>query len=130
MEILPEGQKNEVDVVWADQQRINEFSKLNSRLDDYEDELKKFRDEKEYIEDVMMEMELVDEEESVQYKIGDAFVFLLQPEVIERLEQESAKVNKLVTDLETKVETVESRMTQLKKELYAKFGNAINLERN
>lgn len=66
MRVLPEGQTNDVEVQWEDQKRINTFSKLNSKLEEYEEQLKALKTEKEYYDDVSMEMELVDEDEMVQ----------------------------------------------------------------
>lgn len=96
------------------------------RLDE---EINKQQTEKEYMDDVMMEMELVDEEEKVQYKIGDTFIFLTQADVMKRLEVDSGKINKEISDIEEKKSSVSGRMEELKKDLYSKFGDAINLER-
>uniref|UniRef100_A0A060T987 Prefoldin subunit 4 n=1 Tax=Blastobotrys adeninivorans TaxID=409370 RepID=A0A060T987_BLAAD len=129
MKVLPEGETNDVEVQWEDQKRINTFSKLNSKLEEYEEQLKGFKTEKEYLDDVSMEMELVDEDEMVHYKIGDSFVQLPQSEVMERLEADVEKINKQVADKESEVESITEELEQLKKQLYAKFGHAINLER-
>lgn len=102
---------------------------MNNELESLEDEIKRQKGEKEYLDDVTMEMELVDEEDKVQYKIGDTFVFLPQPEVMERLEQDTGKINNEIDSMEEHITKIISRMDELKKELYAKFGNAINLER-
>lgn len=67
---LPDGQETpDVQVSWEDQTRINTFSKLNSRLSNLEDEQKILADEKEYLEDVSTEIELIDEDELVQYEL-------------------------------------------------------------
>lgn len=59
----PEAQQ---EVLWEDQERINTFSKLNNRITNLKEELKKQQEEQEYISDVQMELELVDEDEFVQ----------------------------------------------------------------
>jgi prefoldin subunit 4 len=115
--------------LWEDQQRINEFSKLNGRLAVYDQTLKEQRAEKEFLDDVSMELELIDEDEKVQYKIGDAFVFLPQSEVMERLAEATGKLNSELDHTEELVSETEKQMDDLKRNLYAKFGNAINLER-
>lgn len=129
MQVLPAGQTNDIEVLWDDQKRINEFSKLNSRLADLEEEIKGLETEKEYVDDAMMELELVDEEDKVQYKIGDSFVFLLQPAALERLQSDSEKIDSKLEKLRGNVSGVNESMEELKKHLYAKFGSAINLER-
>lgn len=129
MQVLPAGQTNDIEVLWDDQKRINEFSKLNSRLAEFEEEIKDLETEKEYVDDAMMELELVDEEDKVQYKIGDSFVFLLQPSALERLQSDSEKIDAKLEKLKANIAEVNEGMEGLKKHLYAKFGSAINLER-
>lgn len=77
-----------------------------------------------------MELELADEDESVRYKIGDAFVHISALEAIEKVEKESEKLGLGLEEVKQQIETVQGKMEELKKELYAKFGNAINLEKD
>ncbi|ODQ68038.1 Prefoldin, subunit 4 [Nadsonia fulvescens var. elongata DSM 6958] len=129
MQMLPAGQENkDTEVSWVDQQKINAFSKLNTRMSNLEDEYEAQKQEKEYLDDVTMEMELIDEER-VQYKIGDAFLYLPQPEVLERLEQDIVNIDTAIEETESKILLVNNEMDDLKKYLYAKFGDSINLER-
>lgn len=129
MELLPEGKKNTVQVTLADQKKINEFSKLIMRKDAAAGELAKQRQEKEYLDDVSLEIELVDEEEKVQYKIGELFVFLKQSEVVEQLERDMEALDAKIDKLEGRETEIDERIDELKGELYAKFGDNINLER-
>ncbi|KAG2211687.1 Prefoldin subunit-domain-containing protein [Mucor mucedo] len=119
----------DVEVSWVDQQRINEFSKYNAKIDDLEDQYEKVKQEKEYLDDVAMELELADEDEHVRYKVGDAFVHVTAAEAIEKVEKESEKLNLRLEDVKHQITIVQGKMEGLKKELYAKFGNAINLEK-
>lgn len=50
---------------FEDQKLINAFSRLNNRRSDAEDDLKKQEREKEALEEVSLELELVDEDEEV-----------------------------------------------------------------
>jgi prefoldin subunit 4 len=77
-----------------------------------------------------MELELADEDESVRYKVGDAFVHVSASEAIEKVEKESEKLGLGLEDVKQQIEVVQGKMEELKKELYAKFGNAINLEKD
>ncbi|KAK9378433.1 Prefoldin subunit-domain-containing protein [Kockiozyma suomiensis] len=130
LQMLPDGQETpDVQVSWEDQTRINTFSKLNSRLSNLEDEQKILADEKEYLEDVSTEIELIDEDELVQYKVGDTFYWIKQSEVVERLEKDSEKTEESLILLDDKVQSIKDEMEELKTALYARFGNAINLER-
>lgn len=94
----------------------------------YKADLEAQKQEQEYLSDVQMEIELLDEDDKVQYKIGDTFVFLPQEEAVERLEQDTETTNSVIEKLEDQINDIEGQMSELKKALYAKFGNAINLE--
>lgn len=76
-----------------------------------------------------LEIELIDEEEKVGYKIGDTFVQMKQAQVAEKLESESEKLDGKISHLESQIDDTDSLLNSLKSQLYAKFGNAINLER-
>ncbi|SCU80093.1 LAMI_0B00782g1_1 [Lachancea mirantina] len=129
MELLPEGKKNQVQVLFEDQQRINEFSKLIMRKDATAQELSNVKQEKEYLDDVSLEIELIDEDEQIQYKIGEAFVFMKQSQIVEQLEKDSERFDRMIEELEDKESQIDSRISELKTQLYAKFGDNINLER-
>ncbi|PWN22159.1 Prefoldin, subunit 4 [Microstroma glucosiphilum] len=130
MRMLNETEENDVSVSFSDQQSINAFSRYNNRVTDYEEDLKRKREEKEAVEEVMMELELVDEEEEVLYKIADSFVHLPQPKVISLLEKETTKLDEEIEALKARVDECEEEMKKLKVVLYGKFGSNINLERD
>ncbi|AQZ16986.1 GIM3 (YNL153C) [Zygosaccharomyces parabailii] len=129
MQMLPEGQKNNTNVTYEDQQKINQFSKLIMRKDAVEQELSQHRQEKEYLDDVSLEIELIDEDEPVQYKIGVIFLVLKQHEVVKQLENDMDTVEESISHLETQSDQLETQIRELKTVLYAKFGDNINLER-
>ncbi|GME75215.1 unnamed protein product [Ambrosiozyma monospora] len=129
MELLPEGQTNNTQVTFEDQQKINQFSTLISRKDLLSAELEEYKKEKDYLDDLSLEIELIDEDEKLNYKIGDTFVLLKQSDIVERLEKDVEVLDKKIEVLESQVEDLDDLLTSLKKLLYAKFGNAINLER-
>ena len=60
---LDEQTSNDVEVSLADQERINAFSRLNSRAADAEARIAQLRDEKETLGDLEMELELEGEDE-------------------------------------------------------------------
>ncbi|CCH58941.1 hypothetical protein TBLA_0B00980 [Henningerozyma blattae CBS 6284] len=129
MELLPEGKKNTVTVTYEDQQKINEFSKLIMRKDNLEKKLSKERQEKEYLDDVSLEIELVDEEELINYKIGELFIMLKQEKVVSLLEKDMAQVEESIDSLENNLSDLDTKIKGLKTDLYVKFGDNINLER-
>ncbi|KAE8257713.1 hypothetical protein A4X13_0g2187 [Tilletia indica] len=131
MRMLKEDDENDVEVTWEDQQQINAFSRLNSRLADVEHDLKQLHDQREACDDLNMEIELVDEDESVLYKIGDTFVFVRQARALELLESDTARLDADINKLKAIVDGCEEEMNKLKVDLYAKFGKSnINLERD
>ncbi|KAK1625668.1 prefoldin subunit [Colletotrichum phormii] len=119
---------DEVEVRREDQDKINKFSRLHQRELMIEEELKNKSVKKEELDDLSTELELADEDETVPYKIGDAYFHVTQPQAIEMLEQASTKIEEDVEALESKLETIKEDMNQLKVELYARFGKSINLE--
>lgn len=129
MELLAEGKQNNTQVTYEDQQKINEFSKLIMRKDTIEQELSNQRQEKEYLDDVSLDIELIDEDEYVKYKVGELFLSLKQMEVVEMLEKDTEVIDSKIEDLEEKESDLTSRIKELKTALYAKFGDNINLER-
>ncbi|KAK3344799.1 Prefoldin subunit-domain-containing protein [Neurospora tetraspora] len=124
-----EAAGDEIEVRREDQDKINRFSRLHQRELGIEEELKNKHKEKEELDDLDTELELVeDEEELVQYKIGDSFFHIPHEQAKEMLGIAAAKLEKEIEDLEDKLETIRKEMTGLKVDLYARFGKTINLE--
>ncbi|QSZ28652.1 hypothetical protein DSL72_003151 [Monilinia vaccinii-corymbosi] len=136
---------DEVEVRREDQDNINRFSRLRHRELGLVDELKlknvstfdiyersanqiSVQKEKEDLDDVSGELELADEDEPVLYKIGDSFISLPLPEVQELLTKSAENIEEELTLVEEKLGTIREEMSQLKVELYARFGRSINLE--
>jgi prefoldin subunit 4 len=63
-----------------------------------------------------------------RYKVGDCFVSLPQPQVLELLEKSTESIDTEVDELKARLETVQEEMGELKKALYGRFGRSINLE--
>lgn len=63
-----------------------------------------------------------------RYKIGDAFFHVSLEQAQEMLATSTSNIEEEVSALEDKMGTVKDEMTQLKVELYARFGRSINLE--
>ncbi|GAA6006032.1 hypothetical protein JCM10207_007318 [Rhodosporidiobolus poonsookiae] len=129
------------DVRPEDQSRINRFSRLNARVDEVIDELDVLKKQREDLEEVEGEVELLEmdglgEDEDgergegkIMYKLDSTFVHLPPSEVLEHIQASLTKIRGEVEALEKERDGCEEEMEGLKKELYAKFGNSINLER-
>lgn len=129
MELLPEGQANNIQVLWEDQQKINQFSSLINEKDEIIAKLEKLRVEKDYLEDLSLELELLDEDDKIQHKLGDGFVFLTVAEALIKVEEANTKLTGEIEELDANVDDLDHRLRELKAELYNKFGTNINLER-
>ncbi|KAJ2687492.1 hypothetical protein IWW39_002906 [Coemansia spiralis] len=128
--LLQREEERDVEVTWEDQQRINQFSRLNTRQENLEDEYKAQKTEKEYLDDLATELELIDEEEPIPYKIGDSFFMLSLEQAQARVEKDKAEIDLRVDELDSQISGITSEMNELKRALYAKFGQAINLEKS
>ena len=53
--------------------------------------LKKLKEEKEYLDDLSLEIELLDEDEKIQYKVGEVFIFMKVNKVIEKIRIRATK---------------------------------------
>ncbi|KAI5453957.1 hypothetical protein NCC49_004952 [Naganishia albida] len=125
-----EQEADGIEVTWEDQQRINTFSKYNARVGELQEELKERQQDKEYYDDLEMELELADEDDQVLYKQGDAFFHLKPKSALRTLKTDRRAIERDIKSLEKKVEECETGMKDLKVQLKAKFGNQINLDLN
>ncbi|KAJ2357190.1 hypothetical protein IWW50_002021 [Coemansia erecta] len=128
--LLQREEERSVEVTWKDQQKINQFSKLNIRVENLEEDYKKQKEEKEYLDDLAMEIELVDEDEPIFYKVGDAFIQLPLDKAQARVEKAKEDIEEHIEKLDSQISAIQSEMDELKKTLYGKFGQAINLEKS
>lgn len=130
MDLLPEGQRNTAtEVSWEDQQKINKFSTLINKKDELTELINKLKIEKEYMDDLSLEIELLDEDEKIQYKIGEVFIFLKISKVIKKIEIENENLDLKINNYDNSIDELDEKLDDLKKSLYSKFGNNINLER-
>ena len=84
--------------------------------------------EKEDLEEITTELELADEDEPIQYKVGDTFYAVPLATAQKLLETNTAEIDEDVTKLEDQLSTMKEEMDSLKAHLYARFGRGINLE--
>ncbi|RFU78855.1 gim complex component gim3 [Trichoderma arundinaceum] len=119
---------DEVEVRREDQDKINKFSRLHQRELVLKEELQLKGKEKEELDDISTELELADEDEKIRYKIGDAYFHLPLEQAQEMLGAATTRIDEETLELEEKLGSIHEEMTQLKVELYARFGKQINLE--
>ncbi|KAG6012343.1 hypothetical protein E4U54_007591 [Claviceps lovelessii] len=119
---------DEVEVRREDQDKINKFSRLHQRELAIEEQLQAKNKEKEELDDLSTELELADEDDKIQYRIGDAFFHIPLEQAQEMLEAATTRIDNETSALEDRISMVREEMQQLKVELYARFGKQINLE--
>lgn len=81
----------------------------------------------ENLEDASNELILTDEE-IVRFQIGEVFAHVPKEEVESRIEEMKEVTSKNLEKLEEEKESIVAQMAELKKILYAKFKDSINLE--
>jgi len=116
------------EVTWEDQQRINAFSKLNTRLKALEEKIDVLKHEKEALDDLSSELFLDESGALVMYRVGEAFLHIPHSRALKRLERDQAQLDKELENLASSSEDIDKEMKELKLTLYAKFGRAINLD--
>jgi|EP00944_MAST-04C_sp_MAST-4C-sp1_P002811 prefoldin subunit 4 len=127
--MLAKEDEVDVEVRKVDQEAINEFGRLNNRVSELRDELKLVEKELTAYEDAEEEVMLIDEgTEALKLTMGDCFLDVEEEDIeseLERLKEVAqGKKDKYVSE----IATCESRQSELKTQLYGRFGKTINLE--
>ncbi|UZJ54272.1 hypothetical protein CBS101457_003592 [Exobasidium rhododendri] len=60
MRMLDDDDSNDIEVTWTDQEKINEFSRLNTRQSEAQYQLESKREEKEQVDEVYEELEMLE----------------------------------------------------------------------
>ena len=126
------GPDKDVHISLEDQQKINKFARHNQRLEDIKDELKLKEAELVTLGDASNDVEefsLTSEDgEKISYMVGEIFVKETPDDVLALLEAKKTEVKAEMKVLEEQATSIKGVMSDLKTHLYAKFGDAINLE--
>ena len=121
----------DVEMTAADQQRINEFGKLNARKHELRDEAAAARAREAELGDAEEGVLLADESAPGALKIAigaGLFVDCDGAAAMALIEQRRARSVAAAAAAETELQSIASRQAELKTLLYAKFGRSINLE--
>lgn len=70
----------------------------------------------------------LDGDEKVPYMVGEVFIMKSQDEAQEAIAAQREVLQEEIAGLNTRAGELQETMTQLKGDLYGKFGNNINLE--
>ncbi|KAK2851875.1 hypothetical protein Q5P01_008151 [Channa striata] len=119
----------DVNVTFEDQQKINKFARNTSRMTELKSEIEAKKKSLQNLQDASDElMMLGDDALLIPYQIGDVFISHTQDETQEMLEVAKEALEQEVKGLEEQVSAIQQVLGDLKVQLYAKFGNNINLE--
>ncbi|TSL61286.1 Prefoldin subunit 4 [Bagarius yarrelli] len=119
----------DVNVTFEDQQKINKFARNTNRINELKDEIEAKKKSLQNLEDASDDlMMLEDDDLLIPYHIGDVFISHAQEETQEMLEAAKESLKEEIKSLESRVTSIQEVLGDLKVQLYAKFGNNINLE--
>lgn len=118
----------EIAVTWEDQQRINEFSRLNLRLQNIDEQLSTGRSSTANLDDAAGDIEMLLDDDACKVKIGEVFWDVSNEQADEFVADKKKAQQDKTTELMGQKEQLVKAMDALKALLYAKFGNQINLE--
>ncbi|XP_067410734.1 prefoldin subunit 4 [Emydura macquarii macquarii] len=120
----------DVNVTFEDQQKINKFARNTSRITELKEEIEVKKKQLQNLEDACDDIMMLDDDDAllIPYQIGDVFISHSQDETQEMLEEAKKNLQEEIEALESRVESIQRVLSDLKVQLYAKFGNNINLE--
>ncbi len=121
---------DDVHIKYEDQSKINKFAIHNTKLHEYQDDLVEKRKELQNISEAIEELVLFDDTEIIPFQHGEVFTHLCVQDANDELERAKSNVEKEISVLSDRVESTKKLLGELKTQLYAKFGNKINLEEN
>ncbi|KAK8376794.1 hypothetical protein O3P69_010009 [Scylla paramamosain] len=122
-------QDSDVHITYEDQQKINRFARCNARHGDIKEELKIKENDLQNLQDAEDEMMIaLDSDEKVPFMVGEVFIMKSQEEAQEAIGAQRETLQEEISGLNSRSSELQDTMTQLKGDLYAKFGNNINLE--
>uniref|UniRef100_A0A8C7GYA2 Prefoldin subunit 4 n=5 Tax=Salmoninae TaxID=504568 RepID=A0A8C7GYA2_ONCKI len=119
----------DVNVTFEDQKKINTFARNTNRMTEFKDEIEAKKKSLQNLQDASDDLMMAEDDTLlVPYQIGDVFISHTQEETQEMLEAAKEQLQQEIKDLEGKVSAIQQVLGDLKVQLYAKFGNNINLE--
>ncbi|XP_036448089.1 prefoldin subunit 4 [Colossoma macropomum] len=119
----------DVNVTFEDQQKINKFARSTNRMTELKDEIEAKKKSLQNLEDASDDLMMCEDDDlQIPYQIGDVFISHSQEETQEMLEAAKEALKEEIKGLEGRVASIQEVLGDLKVQLYAKFGNNINLE--
>ncbi|CAI2381187.1 unnamed protein product [Moneuplotes crassus] len=122
--------KKDVTVEREDQEKINKFSRLNMKCTELIEDKKQMQQDLDALEDAELAIEeAFGEDGTLKVFMGEIMFDCYEDEAeIHHMRMMEEKKEKM-DEVQDQIDDVEKEMKTLKAELYAKFGKAINLEK-
>ncbi|CAK8687820.1 unnamed protein product [Clavelina lepadiformis] len=122
-------QDDDAPVTYEDQKKINLFARKNVQLNELRSQVEGKKKVLQNVEDASDDLLLLEDENvNVDFKIGEVFIGHSQDETQDLLEKVKIDLNDDISGLQKESSEIEKVMNDLKVQLYAKFGDNINLE--
>ena len=118
----------EVDVLEEDQTMINRYSRLNLRARDVRSEIEQLNSKIHTCRDAADEIDMCMETDGLMLSVGEAFFPVDDTLASEQVAKAQQLAQEMVDSLVAEDESIKNEMATLKRTLYAKFGDSINLE--
>ncbi|KAL7556354.1 hypothetical protein ACA910_006282 [Epithemia clementina (nom. ined.)] len=128
--LAPAQEENDAEVRREDQDNINRFARLNTRLHSVRDEMKQLKKQLEGLDDASTELMMRSGDETVMMIAGEAFLEVSEEEATNICEKQVEKLQEQVDTLKVEEEEIVGEQAKLKTILYSRFGKSINLEEN
>lgn len=125
--MLAREEEVDVEVRLEDQQRINEFGRLNTRLLEIKDDKSHIKDVLDKLDDAATEL-MTGEGDPVMLMLGDSFMKCEEEYATEYCERKQEERQSKLDLLMEEEKGILVRQRALKKELYTRFGSSIQLE--
>lgn len=119
---------DEVAVDWQDQQYINEFGRMNIRMAELDENMKKLKNELASLNDAEQDIEMLLDDDACKIRIGEVYVNVSNDDAEEYVKQEKEEKEAALEEHDKEKAGLVERMNVLKAALKAKFGDAINLD--
>uniref|UniRef100_A0A914VGY6 Prefoldin subunit 4 n=1 Tax=Plectus sambesii TaxID=2011161 RepID=A0A914VGY6_9BILA len=117
-------------VTAEDQRKINRFARLHLKSEELKSDLKKKNNDLQNLNDAADELLLLDDADTqkVPLKVGESFVHYDSDSITTKIDDLKQRLEAEIEALKATEAEYQTEMTQLKVDLYGKFGNNINLE--
>mmetsp|Transcript_28596 Transcript_28596/g.25309 ORF Transcript_28596/g.25309 Transcript_28596/m.25309 type:complete len:129 (-) Transcript_28596:40-426(-) len=120
--------QKDIAVEKEDQLKINQFSRLNMKLTELKEDIKRKQEELDALEDAELAIEETMDDDGLKLFLGEVMIDVDEDQATKYQEKFMDEKKNEMDDLEEGTDEIESNMKELKTYLYAKFGGAINLE--